>query len=347
MKQNTSRLIVVVLCLVLVLPLLVSCGKQEAAPEASNPPRQSSPVTAYPVTVASYDANENPVPYTYKKTPERVIIMHPGATELLLELGLEDRILATIAPYGAPAEHIADKYAKLNIMKAKYIPSQEYLLEMQPDLLIGWAHNFRASEVGDVETWHQRNIGTYVVPTTLTRTAPTLENAVYPFIADIGKIFNIQPQTDTYIENCKKRVTLIENKIRDIQKRKTVLILQDHYNGTFSIYGSKYLIDNIVQIAGGENLSKTPSSFLGPEKVLAFDPDVIIFVSSNKTGMGTDLTDAEANVHLKSIAELQSMRAIQEGSIINIPFNIVHSGSGRIIDAIEKVAKILYPERFN
>lgn len=325
---------------------LAGCSPSNTAVPPSQPPVESSNTAHYPVAITNFDAAEHQVAYTYYKAPAKVVVTHPGATELLLELGLKDHIQATVRPYGAPLDRLADKYAKLNIMNAVFIPSLEELLEMQPDMIIAWAHHFDDSKLRDVANWHGRGVATFVMPSSLTKLKPNLDNALYACISDIGKIFNIEDKTASYIKKAKERVAFIENVVKDIPQRKTVLILQDYANGTFSMYDSKYLIHNMVEIAGGTNLCEDPAAWVGAEKVLAFDPDVIIFVSTNKHDSTKDLTDDEAAEQVKGIAELQSMRAIRQGNIINIPFFTVNNGGVRTIDTIEKIARRLYPERF-
>ncbi|AJQ29610.1 ABC transporter substrate-binding protein [Pelosinus fermentans] len=346
MKKTRLSPIILILCFMGILSL-AGCGQSNPAaiPKAASTPSQSNDAK-YPVTISNYDSYENPISYTYKKAPERVAIIHPGATELLLELGLEDRILSTIAPYGAPLDRIAEKYAKLAIMRAKYLPSQEELLEMQPDMIIGWAHNFRSSELGDVKSWQERGIGTFVMQSTLTKSEPTLDNVVYAFIADMGTIFGIPEKTTPYIQNLKDRVGKIQAATKDIPQKKTVIVLQDHFNGTFSVYDSHYLISNMIDLAGGKNLCQDITSFVGAEKVLAFDPDFIIYVSHDKNEGAKDLTDEEALKALHEVSALQSMRAIQKGSIINLPFFTVNNGGIRTVDAIEKISHALYPEQY-
>lgn len=58
-----------------------------------------------------------------------------------------------------------------------------------------------------------------------------------------------------------------------------VIILQAHGHSTYSLYGPVYLVDDIVKKAGGHNLTDRQISVVGPERVLAFDPDVIVFVT--------------------------------------------------------------------
>ncbi|CUH94882.1 hypothetical protein P22_0948 [Propionispora sp. 2/2-37] len=345
MKLYMSNMLKILLWVILVLPL-AACGHENPESAGSVQPVSQSPDGSYSVTINNYDREGNPLAYTYRQVPERVIITHPGATELLLELGLEKHILATIAPYGAPPAAVAEQYAKLNILKARYVPTQEELLELQPDMIIGWAHNFCDSELGEVKTWQQRGVGTYILSSTLSKPSPTLENAVYPLILDIGNIFGVQDKAASYIKKCRERIEAVTAAVKGVSIRKTLIVLQAHGNGTFSLYGSQYLTDNMVAVAGGENLSKLPASFIGPERVLAFDPDYIVFVSYSGNA-AEDIQDAAAVAQLRQSRELQSMRAIREGNIINIPFNVVNNGGGRAIEAIEKIARRLYPERFS
>lgn len=342
MEKSKLNRMSLFLLFILLLPL-TGC-RQPSTP--SPQPSTTSSTRTYPLTITNYDQQENLVAYTYQSIPEKVVITHPGATELLLELGLQDRILFTVAPYGAPVDRVADQYKKLPLMKSAYTPSQEELLEMQPTMIISWAHQFSPHVMGDVQTWHERGVGTFVMPSSLTKTKPTLETTVYACISDIGKIFNIQNKTDLYIQQAKDRVAWIEKSIMDVQQPKTVLVLQDHLNGTFSLYDSSYLISHMIDVAGGKNICENPNAFVGAEKVLAFDPDFIIFVTSNLTDSTKDLTDEEAVQNLQGVKELQSMKAIRTGKIINLPFFTVNNGGIRTIDAIEKIAKSLYPEQF-
>lgn len=341
-----QRMLIAGILITAVLLMVTACRSNQPEPKLHSSPVQSIS-NAYPVTIQNYDYLENQVGYTYRKPPERVVVTHPGATELLLEFGLENRIAATIAPYGRPVERLAAKYEKLKITKAQYMPSAEELLELQPDMIIGWVQQFAPTGMGEVQTWQSRGVGTYILPSTLVKTKPTLETMVYQSITDIGNIFGIQPAADNYIQNLRNRVAKVQAAVKDIPQKKTVIILQDHFNGTFSIYDNQYLITHLLELAGGINLCKNRTSFVSAEKVLAFDPDVVIFVSVNKQSLTEDLSDEEAAKSLQSVGELRSMRAIQQGNIINLPFFTVNNGGIRMIDAVEKIAVGLYPDRFH
>ena len=49
--------------------------------------------------------------FALPQVPTRVLVTYPGATELLIDLGLEERIIGTIAPYGKEPPAYAAAYA--------------------------------------------------------------------------------------------------------------------------------------------------------------------------------------------------------------------------------------------
>jgi len=342
MPQCTKKLFLsFVACILLLLP--AGCGPAATLPPVS-PPAASTDTGYLTVTIHNFDAAENKIDYTYQYAPVRVAITHPGATELLLELGLEDRILATLAPYGPPLKRVAERYARLPIMAAPFVPSQEEMLEMQPDLIIGWSHNFSDSALSDVYFWQEQNIATYIIPSTLSKTKPTLENAVYAFLDDMGKIFGVQDKAAALIKNYQARVAAIGQRLAPIPAKKSVMVLQNQSNGQFSLYDSSYLIHDMIKTAGGIPVADDVPFIVGAEKVLAYDPDYILYVSLSGNGTN-ELTDDEAAAQLKEIDELSSMRAIRENHIINLPFFTVNNGGIRTVDAIEKIASRLYPKK--
>ncbi|MBP2632000.1 MAG: ABC-type transporter, periplasmic subunit [Firmicutes bacterium] len=334
--QVKMRSFLMVFCIAVLL-LHTGCTK-EAAVDLEN----SAP--GFPVVVNNYDSEGREVRYTYQRPPQKVLSTYPGATELLLTLGLDANIMATVAAYGAPPEELGKRYDALSILQAAFIPSQEEIFAMQPDFIIGWAHNFSAGEMGEVHNWQDRHIGTYIVPGTLKHTQPTIENSVYPFIADIGKIFGIEKRAQDYIDDCRSQVAVLQQKIGTMEKRPKVIILQEHGKSTYSLYGNRYIIDDIVQKAGGENLVKEQTSFVGPERILGYEPDYVIYVSYSLQP-GKNLSDAEAKEKLQGNPEFQSMKAVMEGRIINVPFNDVNNCNGRVIEAMKKIAQGLYPDK--
>lgn len=273
--------------------------------------------------------------------PQRVISTHPGATELLLELGLDRHILAATPPYGKPLPHLAAATAALPVLSTP-LPSEEELLALHPDFVIGWEHQFVPGQLGEQTRWQNRGAATLIMPSSRLSPPQTLENTLYPLITEIGRRFNVNEAAAQLLAKCQQRLASIQNRIPPAADRKRVIILQDHFNGTYSLYDARFLISHLAEQAGAENLCRTPSLQVGPEEVAAYQPDYIIFVSYNPADLQRDLTADEAVRHLQSRPLLQLMPAIQAGRIIPLPFFTVNNGGIRAIAAVEQLAAALY-----
>lgn len=111
-----TRLTALLLALSMMLGL-VSCGGQpvgeETSPATSQTPVESNGVEAdnhYPVTVETYDQNGEIVEQTFEACPERVVSISQANTELLIALGLTDKIVATAHRFSPVYERMADEY---------------------------------------------------------------------------------------------------------------------------------------------------------------------------------------------------------------------------------------------
>ena len=286
--------------------------------------------------VQNYDESGHMRQTLLRGIPQRVLILYPGAAEAMLELGLDAHILQTVGAYGSEPEHLAARFASLPKVQAAFVPAQEEVFALQPDLIIGWAHNFSPQELGAPQGWQERGIGAYIVPATIPHERPTLENSVYPFLEDLGKIFAVEDRAADYIAACRKKENEVFVRLQN-KERETAIVLQDHGRSSYSLYDAGYLINDVLDKAGLDNLVTMKTSFVGPERILAYDPDYLVYVSLPGPD-GQDLSDEEVLAQVKKNRDLQPLRAVQQGMIINIPFAEVNSGNGRALDALFRLA---------
>ena len=320
---NALRLLPFLACAVLVLALSMRDGRGTQAAE---------PITDG-ISYMTSDSEGRPTDFILSHTPERVLVSYPGATELLIDLGLTDRIIGTVAPYGAEPPAYRDAYATLPILSAPYVPSREELTALRPDLIIGWSHHFTPEALGDVYAYFDRGVGAYIVPATVRKGAPTLEETVYPFIADMGHIFGVEERAKNYTTALQSRVAAVEQRTKARGRRFSVMILQAHGTSLYSMYGSAYIIDDIARKAGADNIVDRQMRSVGPERVLGFAPDVIIYVNPK------DISEEEARAELRADPNLQNMKAVRENRIIVVNFSDVNNGNGRCITALEDIAE--------
>lgn len=291
------------------------------------------------VNLSNYDGDGQPKKLAYKVNPKRVLVTYPGATELLLELGLGDHIVGSLKPYGPEPDSLKAAYEALPLFEAPFVPSREEVLAASPDLIMAWGHHFQPNALGSIQQWQAEGVATYVVPATVRQGAPTLESTLYPFIDDVGRIFGIAPRAEAYKQSLEKRVQAVVNQTQADSQRPSVLILQSYGNSSYSIYGQAYVIHDVVEKAGGRNLNDQRLASVGPERVLGFDPDYIVLVVAGIQDMSSLPNAVKA---LQADPNLASMRAIREGHIIPVEFSQVNNGNDRLVDALEMIYRGLH-----
>ncbi|MFR2333022.1 MAG: hypothetical protein ACLS63_08950, partial [Flavonifractor plautii] len=94
--------------------------------------------TEYPLTITTYNYNKEPVEYTFAKAPERVYAYAQDNIEILLSLGLADRIVAASGMDGEIAPELADEFAKIDYHEDTGVLSKEDLLALEPDFIAAW-----------------------------------------------------------------------------------------------------------------------------------------------------------------------------------------------------------------
>lgn len=156
--------------------------------------------TTYPLTLDNCGLS-----VTIPRAPERVVTIKSTATELLLSLGLGARIVGVGFQDGPLPDDLAAAGANLNVLADK-LPSQEVVLETEPDFIYGgWESNFAADGAGERPALAALGIAAYVAPAACrTVKPPKLSfDALFSEIAEMGAIFDAGPAATALIEKQK------------------------------------------------------------------------------------------------------------------------------------------------
>ena len=109
--------------------------------------RQDAAASGYPLTIDNCGTE-----VTFEAAPERVVTIKSSTLELLLALGLEDRIVGAAFTDGPVPDEYADAASGIEVLSDK-VPSQEVTLAAEPDLVFaGWESNLSAEGAGDRDT---------------------------------------------------------------------------------------------------------------------------------------------------------------------------------------------------
>ncbi len=307
-----------------VVPLLAAVavlGLGGCAPDEG--PTTSAAVTApASATFAPVTLDNCGTDVTVDAPPERVVTIKSTATEMLLALGLQDRMVGTAFADGpVPAEY-ADAYASVPVVSDK-VPGQEAVLALGPDLVYGgWESNFSADGAGDRPTLAQRGIASYVSPAACKEKGympdPLTFDDVFDEIREVASLFGVTDRAEQLVADQRDLLASAQ------QPAEPTTALWYSSGGDQPYVGAGIGAPQMIMDAAGltnvfADVRDTWTS-TGWEQVVAADPDVIVLV------------DATWNPADKKIAMLETnpatsqLTAVREHRYLTVPFAASEAG---------------------
>ena len=162
MKKTISLLLALGLALALAACGGIAPGSAPQSPSDSSQVPGTSAGSHYPVTITNYDYAGNPVEYTYRKAPERVICVYQGCIETMIALGLEDHVLASYGLDNEVKDEWKDGFGRMNYDSSVFAPDKETVTLLEPDMIFSWDSYFGEKKLGDVYEWNRKGVATYI-----------------------------------------------------------------------------------------------------------------------------------------------------------------------------------------
>ncbi|MFD0291629.1 ABC transporter substrate-binding protein [Streptomyces sp. NPDC127118] len=189
------------------LVLLTACGGG-AGDSTAKPGRADG----YPVTLKNCGRT-----VTVDAPPRRAVSVDQGSTEILLSLGLADRMAAT-ATWTDPVMKGLEK-ANAEVPRiADNRPSSEKVLDREPDFVsASFESTLAKGGVAPREQFESLGVPTYVSPADCTgkdnsgggdgaRTAPLTMDSVYGEVRDLARVFGVPERADALVAALRERV---------------------------------------------------------------------------------------------------------------------------------------------
>ena len=169
--------------------------------------------TSYPLTIDNCG-----VDVRFAAPPQRVVTIKSTATELLLALGAADKIVGVGFQDGPVPQQWAAAGAGLPVLAEK-LPSQEVVLEVEPDLVYGgWESNFAADGAGERASLAALGVASYVAPAACRSVKPAKLSfdGLFADIAEMGTILDVGPAAEALIAEQKAELAAIEPDTRQL-----------------------------------------------------------------------------------------------------------------------------------
>ncbi|MFG3697699.1 ABC transporter substrate-binding protein [Micromonospora sp. NPDC047620] len=148
-------------------------------------------------------------PVTVAAPPQRAVTLNQPATEIMLALGLADRMAGTAYLDDAILPEHAAAYASVPVLSGKY-PAKEKLLEAAPDFVYASFHSAFGDEgVGDRAALAGLGIGTYLSPAGCPkphRPGKLTVEDVFAEIRDVAAVFGVPARAERLIADHRARI---------------------------------------------------------------------------------------------------------------------------------------------
>ena len=310
---------------VVAIGALLLAGCATAAPAAS-----SSPTSEKPVVIQNCDTK-----VTFDAAPKRVVSIKSTSTEILLALGLGDRIVGTAFQDGPVPPKWKAQAAKLHSI-SDFMPSEEAELALRPDMVYsGWESAFSADQAGTRTELAGLGIGTYVQPAACRTTGAPAKLAfsdIWAELKQVGAIFRVDAAAGKLVAQQKAELATARKSTKGL----TALW---YSSGTDLPYvgagaGAPELV---METAGLKNVAgdvKQTWTSLGWESIVADDPDVIILIDASWNTAASKITSLETN------PATANLTAVKNHRFITLPFPASEAGV-RTVDAAVSVSKQL------
>lgn len=199
---------------------LAACGASEEVPASdSSAQAKLEGTTSYPLTIENCG-----VEVSFDKAPERVVSLDQGTTEILLSLGLQDRMVGTASWTDPVLPSLAERNAAVPRL-ADNAPTYEVVMDADPDFVTASFGRHYKSEGGVAtrERFAETNIPSFLSPTDCegdksinagnTRTTPLKAEVVYEEIRTLATIFDVQSRGEALVADLEKRTEAAKERI--------------------------------------------------------------------------------------------------------------------------------------
>lgn len=302
---------------------------------------QSSKGSAYPITIENYRKAEGGTKWTKKeetftKAPSKVMANTRPAAELLLHLGLKDRIAGVGATFGEGDPEVAAQFKELKDLGNSYI-SKETALSVDPDMMYGRGGLFDNQDwgIGTVDSINEMGIPTYVLESSVT--GATFDS-VYKDIDHLGEIFQVQPAAKKFAKQIKNREANLKEAVAD-NKKQTFAYLHMTDPSQVVVYAAhdESFFNDMFNIIKLDNVFKDQTGDVSEETLIETDPDVLI-VGDWSTIEGST-TGTQVIEGLYKNAKLSSMKAIKNKQVYAVDYNYLFGYGYQSLTGLESLVK--------
>ena len=258
---------------------------------------------------------------------EKIISTAPSNTEVLMALGLGDKLVA-IDKYSTDIEGINTELPQIDFLN----PDAETIIGLEPDIVIASGHNKTGSVEDPFKAISEAGIPVVYIPSS------DSIDGIYKDIEFIADVVNERSKGEEIVDDMKAQVEEIKA-IGDTITDKKSVYFEISPAPYLSSFGKSTFLNEMIEIIGAKNIFENEEGWISPtaEAIIDANPDVII------TNAGYMENPTE---EIKSRDAWENINAIKNNEVYLVDQNASSRPSQNVIKALEQMAKAVYPEHY-
>ena len=258
---------------------------------------------------------------------EKIISTAPSNTEVLMALGLGDKLVA-IDKYSTDIEGINTELPQIDFSN----PDAETIIGLEPDIVIASGHNKTGSVEDPFKAISESGISVVYIPSS------DSIYGIYKDIEFIADVVNERSKGKEIVDDMKAQVEEIKA-IGDTITDKKSVYFEISPAPYLSSFGKSTFLNEMIEIIGAKNIFENEEGWVSPtaEAIIDANPDVII------TNAGYMENPTE---EIKSRDAWENINAIKNNEVYLVDQNASSRPSQNVIKALEQMAKAVYPEHY-
>lgn len=302
---------------VLAATMLVGCGDDKTEGKSSTDTQKVEETTGYTVVD---DRGEE---ITFEQAPETVISLQPSNTEILYALGAGDKLVGVTDYDNYPEE-------ALNVERVSDTVkfNSERIVELNPDVVIAYTIGDEAA----ITALEDLGVKVFVIA------SATSFDEVYGDITQIAQVMGIDDKGTVLNEKIQAQIADVQEKVVNLEATKNVYL---EVSPTPDVYttGAATFQQEILEAANVTNIFDDQEGWVkvADEQVITKNPDVILTTVYYTEDPVSEILGRQG---------WETISAIQNKEVYQIDGDAATRPGPRIGEAVEQVAKIVYPELF-
>ncbi|GAA1519542.1 iron complex transport system substrate-binding protein [Agromyces terreus] len=316
--------------------ILTGCASPTAASPAATPVADdaSAAASGYPITVDNCGTE-----VTLEAAPERVLTVKSSTLELMLALGLADRVIGSAFSDGPVPDEYADAASGIDVVSDK-VPSQEATLALEPDLVFaGWESNLSAEGAGERDALAKLGVASYVAPAACKEEGympdPLTFDEVFREFGEAGDLFGVPDAAADLVAEQRADLDAIEPNDDGL-----TALWYSSGDDTPYVGAGIGAPQMIMGAAGLDNIAKDVHdtwTSMSWEAIVDANPDVIVLVDAAWN------TADQKIAHLESNPATAELPAVKEQRYVVLDFPSTEAGVrnvGAVASTVEQLGAL-------